>query len=89
MAGDGIYIPIEVIDQFTRTLRDFQKWMEKSMRGAGREMDKAAAKALTSREKFKALFNEIEKRTGITGQKLAQWGRRRHLHLQVSRPPVS
>jgi len=81
LPGEGIYIPIEVVDQFTRDLRNFEQRMSKAMRGAGRELDKAGAKALTNRQKFKALFSEIERRTGITGQKLAQWGRRAALAL--------
>jgi len=81
LPGEGFYIPIEIVDQFTRDLRNFEQRMSTAMRGAGRELDKAGAKALTNRQKFKALFNEIEKRTGITGQKLAQWGRRAALAL--------
>ena len=81
MPGEGIYIPIEIADQYTRDLRNFQKHMEKALRAAGRELDKAGAKALTNRQKFKKLFDEVQRQTGITGQKLAQFGHRAALAL--------
>lgn len=81
MAGDGVYIPVEVIDEFSRVLRSFESHMKRSMTQGGREMDKAGKKAVTAKAKFKAFFSEVERRTGISGQKLAQWGRRAALAL--------
>ncbi len=74
--GDGIYIPIEVIDQFSRALRDFEGKMRRAAAQGGRSLDKIGKEADKTNRKTKALWATIKKETHATTQALSRWARR-------------